>query len=142
VVAQEASKGLNGKVMMAVDGERLGSLELAPYTSCVAATLTTRGETAMPFENHGQLWFLMSGAWSRSDGHVDSGGGHTVVEMVTGTKFWMVKVPLSDDEDEAWKSLGNTKAHLDENKDSQPMEGYRWEGLEIKPGSILQVPCS
>jgi hypothetical protein len=141
VVAKESAKGLRGKVMTAADGERFGSLDLMPYTSCVAARASTRGEAGVEMESHGALWFLMSGAWSRSDGHVDSGGGHTVVEMEVGTKYWMVKVPSSPPTEptEAWKSLGNTMAHLKENKDSSSMVGYRWEGIEIQPGSTLCV---
>ncbi|KAH6905697.1 hypothetical protein BKA70DRAFT_1430564 [Coprinopsis sp. MPI-PUGE-AT-0042] len=145
VVAQQAALHDKGKVMTATDGERLGSLEIAPYTSCVSATVATKDCVGMGTQNNipsGGLWFLMSGAWSRSDGHVDAGGGHTVVEMLRGTKYWMVKVPDVDSNSEeadekAWKALGNTKSHLDENKDSESMEGYRWEGLEIQPGSIL-----
>lgn len=144
IVANESAKGSKGKIMAAVDGERFGSLDLAPYTSCVAARVSTRGKAGAEMESHGGLWFLMSGAWSRSDGHVDSGGGHTVVEMEVGTKYWMVKVPISSPTEptEAWKSLGNTNAHLNENKDSSAMEGYRWEGIEIQPGSTLYVSLS
>ncbi|KAH6906658.1 hypothetical protein BKA70DRAFT_1224010 [Coprinopsis sp. MPI-PUGE-AT-0042] len=127
VVAEEAAEGIGAKIMSATN-----------------ATVATKDCAGMGPVSQDALWFLMSGAWSRSDGHVDAGGGHTIVEMLAGTKYWMVKVPDVDSnseeaEDKAWRALGDTQSHLNENKDSEPMKGYRWEGLEIQPGSTLYM---
>jgi len=146
-VIKESKKGQKGKILSSLDGVIPGTIEITDFTSCAAATAATRGLDGLGREQFipkSQKWFLLSAAGSRSDGHMDTGGGHTVIETVTGNKLWIFKVPdtVSDQNgalEEAYERLASTRMFLTVEKRSQPMAGYRFEGLETEPGSLLCV---
>lgn len=146
-VIDEGRKGCNGRILNALDGEIPGAIEIKHYTSCaatLAATQNLGGLAPPPVVPTGTIWFLVSGAGSRSEGYMDTGGGHTVAETICGHQWWIFLVPDTDSGGEegrrrAWDELSKTRLYKEIEKTLIPIEGYRYEAIEAEPGSLMFV---